>query len=192
MNLIPYVVQSTGRGERAMDIYSQLLMNRIVMLTGEINEATSSLIVAQLLYLESQDPSADIYLYINSPGGSVTAGMAIFDTMHHVKCDVSTICVGQACSMGSLLLSSGTKGKRYALPNAEVMIHQPSAGTSGQVTDMGIAYKRFEAVKDRLCRILSSNTGQEFDKIYQDCERDYFLTAEEAKQYGLIDEVLYN
>jgi len=190
MVMMPYVTDNKdGRG---YDLFSRLLQDRIILLTGEVNDEMAASIVGQLLFLAAQDPNKDISIYINSPGGSVTAGLAIYDTIQYIKCDVSTICIGQACSMGSLLLSSGTKGKRHCLPNAEIMIHQPSAGTSGKVTDMGIAYRRFEAVKERLCKILAENTGQCFEKIYQDCERDYFLNAEEAAQYGLIDKVIYN
>ena len=185
MSLVPMVIEQTGRGERSFDIYSRLLNDRIVMLCEEVNDTTASLVVAQLLYLEAQDPDKDISLYINSPGGSVTAGMAIYDTMNYIKCDVSTICIGMAASMGAFLLSSGAKGKRYALPNAEIMIHQPSAGTQGQITDI----KRLETIKKRMNKILSENTGKPIEVVTADCERDNFMTAEEALEYGLIDKV---
>ena len=190
MSLVPYVVEQTNRGERSYDIFSRLLNDRIVMLSEEVNDTTASLIVAQLLYLEAQDPDKDIQLYINSPGGSVTDGMAIYDTMQYIKCDVSTICIGMAASMGAFLLSSGTKGKRLALPNAEIMIHQPSAGTQGQITDMAIHLKRLEIVKTRLTGILAANTGKPLDVVRADCERDNFMTAQEAMEYGLIDKVI--
>ena len=190
MSLVPYVVEQTNRGERSYDIFSRLLNDRIVMLSEEVNDTTASLIVAQLLYLEAQDPDKDIQFYINSPGGSVTAGMAIYDTMQYIKCDVSTICIGMAASMGAFLLSSGTKGKRLALPNAEIMIHQPSAGTQGQITDMAIHLKRLEIVKTRLTGILAANTGKPLDVVRADCERDNFMTAQEAVEYGLIDKVI--
>ncbi|MBC5717051.1 ATP-dependent Clp endopeptidase proteolytic subunit ClpP [Colidextribacter sp. 210702-DFI.3.9] len=190
MSLVPYVVEQTNRGERSYDIFSRLLNDRIVMLSEEVNDTTASLIVAQLLYLEAQDPDKDIQFYINSPGGSVTAGMAIYDTMQYIKCDVSTICIGMAASMGAFLLSSGTKGKRLALPNAEIMIHQPSAGTQGQITDMAIHLKRLEIVKTRLTGILAANTGKPLDVVRADCERDNFMTAQEAMEYGLIDKVI--
>lgn len=189
MSLVPMVVEQTGRGERSYDIYSRLLNDRIIMLGEEVNDTTASLVVAQLLYLEAQDPDKDISLYINSPGGSVTAGMAIYDTMNYIKCDVSTICIGLAASMGAFLLSSGAKGKRYALPNAEIMIHQPSAGTQGQITDMAIHLKRLEIVKQRMNRIMAENTGKPLETVIADCERDNFMTAEEALGYGLIDQV---
>ncbi len=192
MNLVPYVVEQTSRGERSYDIFSRLLNDRIVFLSGEVDNNSASLIVAQMLYLEAQDPDKDIQFYINSPGGSVTDGMAIYDTMQYIKCDVSTICVGLAASMGAFLLSSGTKGKRIALPNAEIMIHQPSAGTQGQVTDMAIHIKRMEIIKKRLNKILSDNTGKDIETITAACERDNFMTAEEARDYGLIDKVIYN
>ena len=192
MSLVPYVVEQTSRGERSYDIFSRLLNDRIVFLGEEVNATTASLIVAQLLYLESQDPDKDIQFYINSPGGSVTDGMAIYDTMQYIKCDVSTICVGMAASMGAFLLSAGTKGKRLALPNAEIMIHQPSAGTQGQVTDMAIHLKRLEIIKKRLNRILADNTGKSIEQVTADCERDNFMTAEEAKEYGLIVRVIYS
>ena len=191
MSLVPYVVEQTNRGERSYDIFSRLLNDRIVFLGEEVNATTASLVVAQLLYLEAQDPDKEIQLYINSPGGSVTDGMAIYDTMQYIKCDVSTICVGMAASMGAFLLSSGAKGKRLALPNAEIMIHQPSAGTKGQVTDMAIHLRRLEIIKKRLNHILADNTGQSMETVTADCERDNFMTAEEAKEYGLIDKVIY-
>lgn len=190
MSLVPYVVEQTSRGERSYDIFSRLLNDRIIILSEEVNSTTASLIVAQLLYLEAQDPDKDIQFYINSPGGSVTDGMAIYDTMQYIKCDVSTICVGMAASMGAFLLSSGTKGKRLALPNAEIMIHQPSAGTQGQITDMAIHLKRLEVIKKRLNAILASNTGRSVEEITAACERDNFMTAEEAVAYGLIDKVI--
>ena len=189
MSLVPMVVEQTGRGERSFAIYSRLLNDRIIMLCDEVNDTTASLVVAQLLYLEAQDPDKDISLYINSPGGSVTAGMAIYDTMNYIKCDVSTICIGMAASMGAFLLSSGAKGKRYALPNAEIMIHQPSAGTQGQITDMAIHLKRLEIIKKRMNKILSENTGKPVETVTADCERDNFMTADEAVAYGLIDKV---
>ena len=191
MSLVPYVVEQTSRGERSYDIYSRLLNDRIIMLSEEVNSTTASLIVAQLLYLEGQDPEKDISFYINSPGGSVTDGMAIYDTMQYIKCDVSTICIGMAASMGAFLLSAGAKGKRMALPNAEIMIHQPSAGTQGQITDMAIHLKRLEIIKTRMTRILAENTGKPLDVVTADCERDNFMSAEEAVEYGLIDKVLY-
>ena len=190
MSLVPYVVEQTSRGERSYDIFSRLLNDRIIILSEEVNSTTASLVVAQLLYLEAQDPDKDIQFYINSPGGSVTDGMAIYDTMQYIKCDVSTICVGMAASMGAFLLSSGTKGKRLALPNAEIMIHQPSAGTQGQVTDMAIHLKRLEIIKKRLNGILAANTGRSVEEVTDDCERDNFMTAEEALAYGLIDKVI--
>ncbi len=192
MSLVPYVVEQTNRGERSYDIFSRLLNDRIIFLGEEINDTTASLVVAQLLYLEAQDPDKDIQMYINSPGGSVTAGMAIYDTMQYVKCGVSTIWVGMAASMGAFLLSSGAKGKRLALPNAEIMIHQPSAGTQGQITDMAIHLKRLEVIKRRLNHILADNTGRSVETVTADCERDNFMTAEEAKEYGLIDKVIYS
>ena len=190
MSLVPYVVEQTSRGERSYDIFSRLLNDRIIILSEEVNSTTASLIVAQLLYLEAQDPDKDIQFYINSPGGTVTDGMAIYDTMQYIKCDVSTICVGMAASMGAFLLSSGTKGKRLALPNAEIMIHQPSAGTQGQITDMAIHLKRLEVIKKRLNAILADNTGRSVEEITAACERDNFMTAEEAVAYGLIDKVI--
>ena len=190
MSLVPYVVEQTSRGERSYDIFSRLLNDRIIFLSEEVNDATASLIVAQLLYLEAQDPDKDIQFYINSPGGSVTAGMAIYDTMQYIKCDVATICVGMAASMGAFLLSAGTKGKRLALPNAEIMIHQPSAGTQGQITDMAIHMKRLETIKARMNRIMAENTGKTVEEVTAACERDNFMTSEEAKEFGLIDRVL--
>ncbi len=191
MSLVPYVVEQTSRGERSYDIFSRLLNDRIIFLGEEVNDTSASLVVAQLLYLESQDPDKEIQLYINSPGGSVTAGMAIYDTMQYIKCDVSTICIGMAASMGAFLLSSGAKGKRIALPNAEIMIHQPSAGTQGQVTDMAIHLKRLETIKKKINEIMASNTGKSVEQITADCERDNFMSAEEAREYGLIDKVIY-
>ena len=190
MSLVPYVVEQTNRGERSYDIFSRLLNDRIIMLSDEVNDATASLVVAQLLYLEGQDPEKDISLYINSPGGSITAGMAIYDTMNYIKCDVSTICIGMAASMGAFLLSSGAKGKRIALPNAEIMIHQPLGGMQGQATDMQIHAQRIIRIKDKLNRILAENTGKPLEVIQRDTERDNFMYAEEAKEYGLIDKVM--
>lgn len=189
MALVPYVIEKTATGERSYDIFSRLLDDRIIMLSEEVNDTTASLIVAQMLYLESQDPDKDIQFYINSPGGSVTAGMAIYDTMQYIKCDVATICVGMAASMGAFLLASGAKGKRMALPNAEIMIHQPSAGTQGQITDMAIHLHRLETIKERMNRILAENTGKSVETVTADCERDNFMTAEAAMAYGLIDSV---
>ena len=191
MSFIPYVVEQTSRGERSYDIFSRLLNDRIILLSEEVNDVTASLVVAQMLYLEGQDPGKDIQFYINSPGGSVTAGMAIYDTMQYVKCDVSTICIGMAASMGAFLLSAGAKGKRMALPNAEIMIHQPLGGTQGQTTDMKIHVERMLKIKDRLNHILSQNTGKPLDVIERDTERDNFMSAEEACAYGLIDQVIY-
>mgnify|MGYP000802793622 CR=1 FL=1 len=190
MSLVPMVIETTGRSERAYDIYSRLLKDRIILLSSEVNDTVASLVCAQLLFLESQDPEKEINLYINSPGGSVTAGLAIYDTMQYIKCDVATICVGLAASMGAFLLSAGTKGKRMVLPNSEIMIHQPSAGTQGQITDMAIHLKRLETVKARMNRILSENTGRSIEEVTAACERDNFMTAEEAKAFGLIDRVL--
>ena len=190
MSFVPYVIEQTSRGERSFDIFSRLLNDRIIFLSEEVNDTTASLVVAQLLYLEAQDPDKDIQFYINSPGGSVTAGMAIYDTMKYIKCDVATICVGMAASMGAFLLSAGTKGKRIALPNAEIMIHQPSAGTQGQITDMAIHLKRLEAIKTRMNQIMAENTGNSIEVVTAACERDNFMTAEEAKAFGLIDRVL--
>lgn len=189
MSLVPMVVEQTNKGERSYDIYSRLLKDRIVFLGEEVNATTASLVVAQLLFLESEDPDKDIHLYINSPGGSITDGMAIYDTMNYIKPDVSTICTGMAASMGAFLLSAGAKGKRFALPNSEIMIHQPLGGFKGQATDIDIHAKRILRTKETLNRILSENTGQSLEKIQSDVERDYFMTAEEAKEYGLIDEV---
>ena len=191
MSFIPYVVEQTSRGERSYDIFSRLLNDRIILLSEEVNDVTASLVVAQMLYLEGQDPDKDIQFYINSPGGSVTAGMAIYDTMQYIKCDVSTICIGMAASMGAFLLSAGAKGKRMALPNAEIMIHQPLGGTQGQTTDMKIHVERMLKIKDRLNHILSQNTGKPLDVIERDTERDNFMSAEEACAYGLIDQVIY-
>lgn len=190
MSLVPMVVEQTSRGERSYDIFSRLLKDRIIMLSGEINDTTSNLVVSQLLFLESEDPDKDIHLYINSPGGSITAGMAIYDTMQYIKPDVSTICIGMAASMGSFLLSSGAKGKRFVLPNSEIMIHQPLGGFQGQVTDFDIHARRIIKIKESLNRILSENTNQPLEKIKTDVERDYFMTAEEAMNYGLVDKVI--
>ena len=191
MALVPYVVEQTSRGgERSYDIYSRLLKERIIFLADEVNDQTASLVVAQLLFLESEDPNKDIQLYINSPGGSVTAGMAIYDTMNYIKCDVSTICIGMAASMGAFLLSSGAKGKRLALPNAEVMIHQPSGGAKGQATEIQIVAENILKTKKNLNEILAKNTGQDYEKVVEDTERDNFMSAEEAKAYGLIDEIV--
>lgn len=190
MSLVPYVVEQTSRGERSYDIFSRLLNDRIIMLSEEVNDATASLIVAQLLYLEAQDPDKDIQFYINSPGGSVTAGMAIYDTMQYIKPDVSTICIGLAASMGAFLLSSGAKGKRLALPNAEIMIHQPSGGSQGQCTDIQIQAEQILKIKRNLNRILAENTGKAIETIEHDCERDYFMSAQEAMEYGIIDKVI--
>ena len=190
MSFIPYVVEQTSRGERSYDIFSRLLNDRIIFLSEEVNDTTASLIVAQLLYLEAQDPDRDIQFYINSPGGSVTAGMAIYDTMKYIKCDVATICVGMAASMGAFLLSAGTKGKRMALPNAEIMIHQPSAGTQGQITDMAIHMKRLQTIKERMNHIMAENTGKTVEEVTAACERDNFMTAEEAMSFGIIDRVI--
>ncbi len=190
MSLVPYVIEQTSRGERSYDIYSRLLKDRIIFLGEEVNETTASLVVAQLLFLESEDPSKDINLYINSPGGVVTAGMAIYDTMQYIKCDVSTICIGLAASMGAFLLAGGTKGKRLALPNAEVMIHQPSGGAKGQATEIQIAAENILKTKKKLNEILAANTGKPYDVIAQDTERDYYMSAEEAKAYGLVDDVI--
>ena len=188
---IPYVVEQTSRGERSYDIYSRLLNDRIIMLTEEVNNTTASLIVAQLLYLEGQDPSKDISLYINSPGGSVTDGLSIYDTMQYIKCDVSTICMGLAASMGAFLLAAGTKGKRFALPNSDIMIHQPSGGAKGQATDIMIHAYHIIQTKKRLNEILSEKTGQPLEVIARDTERDNFMTAAQAKDYGIVDQVIY-
>lgn len=190
MSLVPYVVEQTSRGERSYDIFSRLLNDRIIMLNEEVNSTTASLVVAQLLYLEGQDPNKDISLYINSPGGSVTDGLAIYDTMQYIKCDVSTICMGMAASMGAFLLAAGTKGKRYALPNSDIMIHQPSGGAKGQATDIEIHTKHILHTKQKLNEILAQNTGQPIDIIAKDTERDNFMTAKQALEYGLIDKVI--
>ncbi len=190
MSYVPFVVERTGRGERSYDIYSRLLKDRIIFLSGEINDAVASTVVAQLLFLEAEAPDKDIFLYINSPGGVVTSGFSIFDTMQYIKPDVCTICIGQAASMGAFLLSSGTKGKRYALPHSRIMIHQPLGGAQGQATDIAIQAKEILRMKDELNSILAAQTGQKFDKIVADTERDFFMGAAEAKEYGLIDKVL--
>ncbi len=190
MSLVPYVVEQTSRGERNYDIYSRLLKDRIIFLGEEVNETTASLVVAQLLFLESEDPGKDIQLYINSPGGMVTAGMAIYDTMQYIKCDVSTICIGLAASMGAFLLAGGTKGKRFALPNAEVMIHQPSGGAKGQATEIQIAAENILKTKKKLNEILAANTGKPYEQVAADTERDYYMSAEEALAYGIIDGVI--
>ena len=190
MSLVPYVVEQTSRGERNYDIYSRLLKDRIIFLGEEVNETTASLIVAQLLFLESEDPGKDIQLYINSPGGVVSCGLAIYDTMQYIKCDVSTICIGMAASMGAFLLSGGTKGKRFALPNSEIMIHQPSGGARGQATEIQIVAENILKTKKKLNEILAANTGRSYEEIARDTERDNYMTAQEAKEYGLIDEIL--
>ena len=190
MPMIPYVVEQTSRGERSYDIFSRLLNDRIIFLSEEVNDATASLVVAQMLYLEAQDPDKDIQFYINSPGGSVTAGMAIYDTMQYIKCDVATITIGMAASMGAFLLSAGTRGKRMALPNAEIMIHQPSAGTQGQITDMAIHLKRLQIIKERMNKIMADNTGRSIEEVTAACERDNFMSAEEALAFGLIDKIV--
>ncbi|MDO4495149.1 MAG: ATP-dependent Clp endopeptidase proteolytic subunit ClpP [Oscillospiraceae bacterium] len=190
MALVPYVVEQTNRGERSYDIFSRLLNDRIIVLSDEVNDATASVVVAQLLYLEGQDPEKDISLYINSPGGSVTAGMAIYDTMQYIKCDVSTICMGMAASMGAFLLSSGAKGKRFALPNSEIMIHQPLGGAQGQATEIKIVADHIIKIRERLNRILAENTGRPIEEIARDTERDNYLTAQEAMEYGLVDKVI--
>jgi ATP-dependent Clp protease protease subunit len=187
--LVPIVIDQTGNGERSYDIYSRLLEDRVVFLNGEVNSQSANLVIAQLIFLEAKDPTKDISLYINSPGGSVTDGFAIFDTMNYLKCDVSTICVGLAASMGAFLLSAGTKGKRFALPNSEIMIHQPLGGTQGQATDIAIQAEHILKLKKRLTKILAENCGQTVEKVTSDCERDYFMSASEAKDYGLIDKV---
>ena len=192
MSLVPMVVEQTNRGERSYDIFSRLLNDRIIMLCEEVNDASASLVVAQLLYLEGQDPDKDIGLYINSPGGSVTAGLAIYDTMQYIKCDVSTICIGMAASMGAFLLSSGAKGKRLALPNSEIMIHQPMGGMQGQVTDIKIHAERYLRIKENLNKMLADNTGKPLEIIQRDTERDNFMSAQEAMEYGLIDKVITN
>ena len=188
MSLVPYVIESTSRGERSYDIYSRLLKERIIFLGEEVNEVTASLVVAQLLFLESEDPNKDIQMYINSPGGVVTAGMAIYDTMHYIKCDVSTICIGMAASMGAFLLAGGTKGKRMALPNAEIMIHQPSGGAQGQASDIKIVADKILATRKKLNELLAQNTGQPLDVIVVDTERDHYMSAAEAMEYGIIDQ----
>ncbi len=190
MSLVPYVIEQTSRGERSYDIYSRLLKERIIFLGEEVNETTASLVVAQLLFLEAEEPDKDIQLYINSPGGSVTAGMAIYDTMRYIKCDVSTICIGMAASMGAFLLAGGTKGKRYALPNAEIMIHQPLGGAQGQATEIEIAAKHILKTKEKLNRMLAENCGQPYDVVAADTERDNWKSAQEAMEYGLIDQVI--
>lgn len=192
MSLIPYVIEQTSRGERSYDIYSRLLKDRIIFLGEEVNDVSASIVVAQLLFLESEDPTKDINLYINSPGGVITAGMAIYDTMNFIKCDVSTTCLGMAASMGSFLLAGGTKGKRFALPNAEIMIHQPSGGTQGQATDMLIAADHMKRTKEKMNRLLSQNTGKPYEEVAADTERDNWMTAEEAKAYGIIDSIVTN
>ncbi len=192
MSLVPYVIESTSKGERSYDIYSRLLKERIIFLGEEVTDVSASLVVAQLLFLEAEDPNKDINLYINSPGGSVTAGMAIYDTMNYIKCDVSTVCMGMAASMGAFLLSGGAKGKRFALPNAEVMIHQPSGGAQGQATEIKIVAENILKIKKRLNEILAANTGQPYEVIERDTERDNYMTAEEAKAYGLIDDIIYS
>ena len=191
MALVPYVIEQSSRGERSYDIFSRLLNDRIIVLSDAVNDATASLVVAQLLYLEGQDPEKDISLYINSPGGSVTAGFAIYDTMQYIKCDVSTICMGMAASMGAFLLSSGAKGKRFALPNSEIMIHQPSGGAQGQATEIEITAKQILKIRERLNKILADNTGKPIDIIAKDTERDNFMSADEALDYGLVDKILY-
>lgn len=190
MSLVPYVIEQTSRGERSFDIFSRLLNDRIIMLSEEVNDTTASLIVAQLLYLEAQDPDKDIQFYINSPGGSVSAGLAIYDTMQYIKPDVSTICFGLAASMGAFLLSSGAKGKRLALPNSEIMIHQPSGGSRGQASDIQIQAEQILKIKHRLNSILAGNTGKSIEEIERDCERDHYMTAEEAREYGIVDDVI--
>ena len=190
MSLVPVVVEQTNRGERSYDIFSRLLKDRIIFLTGEIDDVTANLVVAQLIFLEAEDPDKDIFLYINSPGGSITAGMAIFDTMQYIKCDVSTICIGMAASMGAFLLAAGQKGKRKALPNSEIMIHQPLGGAQGQATDILIHAKRIQQIKEKMNSILAERTGQPLDKVQHDVERDYFMTSSDALEYGIIDEVI--
>ena len=191
MSLIPMVVEQTNKGERSYDIYSRLLEDRIIMLSGEINDAVANTVVAELIYLESKDPNKDIYLYINSPGGSVSAGLAIYDTMNYVKCDVSTICIGMAASMGAFLLSSGAKGKRYSLPNSEIMIHQPLGGAHGQASDIKIQADHILKIKEKLNKILAENTGKAFEEVERDTDRDNYLSAEEALSYGIIDKIYY-
>lgn len=189
--LIPMVVDQTSTGERSYDIYSRLLEDRIIFLTGEINDATANIVVAQLIYLEGKNPDKDICLYINSPGGSVSAGLAIYDTIKYIKCDVVTICIGLAASMGAFLLSSGTKGKRYALPNSEIMIHQPLGGAQGQASDIEIQARHIQSIKEKINQVLSEATGQDLKKVQKDTDRDYYMTAEQAKEYGLIDDIFY-
>ncbi len=189
--LIPMVVDQTSTGERSYDIYSRLLEDRIIFLTGEINDTTANIVVAQLIYLEGKNPEKDIYLYINSPGGSVSAGLAIYDTIKYIKCDVVTICIGLAASMGAFLLTSGTKGKRYALPNSEIMIHQPLGGTQGQTSDIEIQARHMQNIKEKINKILSESTGQDIKKIQKDTDRDYYMSAEQAKEYGLIDDIFW-
>lgn len=190
MALVPYVIEQTNKGERSYDIYSRLLKDRIIMLTDEVNDATASLVVSQMLFLESEDPTKDIFLYINSPGGSVTAGMAIYDTMQYIKCDVQTICMGMAASMGAVLLSGGTKGKRLALPNAEIMIHQPLGGTQGQASDMLIAAEHIKRTKERLTKIVANNCSKDFETVLDDMDRDNWMTTKEAMDYGIIDGIV--
>ncbi len=192
MAFVPYVVEQTGRGERTYDIYSRLLEDRIIFLADEVNDTTASLVVAQMLFLEAQDPDKDIHFYINSPGGSISAGMAIYDTMNFIKCDVSTICIGMAASMGAFLLSSGAKGKRFALPNSEIMIHQPLGGARGQATDIKIQADHILSIREKLNHILSEQTGQSYETICRDTERDNYMTAEQAQAYGLVDKVIKN
>ncbi len=189
-SLVPVVVEQTSRGERSYDIFSRLLKDRIIFLTGEINDVTADLVVAQMIFLEAEDPDKDIYLYINSPGGSITSGMAIYDTMQYIKCEVSTICIGMAASMGSFLLAAGAKGKRKTLPNSEIMIHQPLGGTQGQATDIAIHAQRILSIKEKMNKILSERTGQDIEKIKNDVERDYFMGAEDALEYGIVDEII--
>lgn len=192
MSLVPYVIEQTSRGERSYDIYSRLLKDRIIFLGEEVNDTSASLIVAQLLFLESEDPGKDIHIYINSPGGSVTAGMAIYDTMQYIKCDVSTICIGMAASMGAFLLAGGAKGKRFALPNSEIMIHQPSGGAQGQATEIEIVADQIKRIKQKMNELLAQNTGQPLEKVIADTERDHYMTAQEALEYGLVDKVITN
>ncbi len=190
MSLVPYVIEQTSKGERSYDIYSRLLKDRIIFLGEEVNDTSASIVVAQLLFLEAEDPEKDIHLYINSPGGAITAGMAIYDTMNYIKCDVSTVCIGMAASMGSFLLAGGAKGKRFALPNAEIMIHQPLGGTQGQATDIEIAAKHILKTKEKLNRMLAEKTGKDYETICADTERDNWMSAEEAKEYGIVDMVI--
>jgi len=190
MSLVPYVIEQTSKGERSYDIYSRLLKDRIIFLGEEVNDTSASIVVAQLLFLEAEDPDKDIHLYINSPGGAITAGMAIYDTMNYIKCDVSTVCIGMAASMGSFLLAGGAKGKRFALPNAEIMIHQPLGGTQGQATDIEIAAKHILATKEKMNRMLAENTGKDYETVCADTERDNWMTAQEAKEYGIVDMVI--